>query len=119
MFGCVTNRPNASAVPPSPADTAVRSKPEVALIVQNPKYIFSIHPREMEKSHKRIAETRTRMPQRIQVPGDTVDKTQMPAAGCAATICRTAISKKITECTSATMARLRLVRIENPPLLGS
>jgi hypothetical protein len=50
------------------------------------EYIFSIHPREMEKSHKRIAETRARMPQRIQVPGDTVNKTQMPAAGCAATI---------------------------------
>jgi hypothetical protein len=38
----------------------------------------------------------------------------MPAAGVAATICRAATRRNTTECTSATMARLRLVRMENP-----
>ncbi len=63
-----------------------------------------------------MAETIVKMPQRIHVPRDTVDATQRPAAGLAATICRTAISRNTTECTSATMARLRLVRMENPPM---
>jgi len=63
-----------------------------------------------------MAETMARIPQRIHVPRETVDTTQMPATGLAATICRTAISRNTTECTRATMARLRLVRIENPPM---
>jgi hypothetical protein len=58
-----------------------------------------------------------KIPQRIQVPRDTVDDTQIPAAGFAAIICRTAIRRNTTECTSATTARLRLVRMENPFML--
>ena len=57
-----------------------------------------------------------KIPQRIHVPLDTVDATQMPAAGLAATICLTAISRNTTECTRATMARLRVVSMENPPM---
>ena len=64
-----------------------------------------------------MAETMAKIPQRIQVPRETVDATQMPAEGCAATICLTAIRRNTTECTNATMARLRLVRMENPPML--
>ena len=55
-----------------------------------------------------------KIPQRIHVPGGTFEGIQMPLAGLAASICRTAISRNTTECTSATMARLRLVRMENP-----
>jgi hypothetical protein len=55
-----------------------------------------------------------KIPQRIHVPGGTFEGIQMPVAGLAATICRTAINKNTTECASATMARLRLVRMENP-----
>jgi len=58
-----------------------------------------------------------KIPQRTHVPRDTVDGTQMPAAELAATICRTAISRNTTECASATTARLRLVRMENPSML--
>ena len=65
-----------------------------------------------------MAETMVKTPQRIQVPRDTADATQMPAAGLAATICRSAISRNTTECTSATTARLRLVRMENPSMRG-
>ncbi len=57
-----------------------------------------------------------KIPQRIHVPGRTVDGNQMPEAGVAATICRTATTRNTTECTSATTARLRLVRMENPPM---
>jgi len=63
-----------------------------------------------------MAETMAKMPQRIHVPRDTVEGIQMPAAGLAATICRTAIRRNTTECASATTARLRLVRMENPPM---
>ena len=66
-----------------------------------------------------MAETMAKIPQRIHVPRDTVDATQMPPAGLAATICRTAISRNTTECASATIARLRLVRMENPPMLNT
>ncbi len=58
----------------------------------------------------------TKIPERIHVPLDTVDGTQMPAAGLAAIICRTAIRRNTTECASATRARLRLVRMENPSM---
>ncbi len=64
-----------------------------------------------------MVETTAKIPQRIHVPRETVDGSQMPAAGLAATICRTATSRNTMECTSATMARLRLVRMENPPML--
>ena len=37
-----------------------------------------------------------KIPQRIHVARDTVDPTQMPAAGLAATICRTAIRQNTT-----------------------
>ncbi len=63
-----------------------------------------------------MEETIAKMPQRIQVPGRTVEGNQTPAAGVAATICRTAIRRNTTECARATMARLRLVRMENPPI---
>jgi len=63
-----------------------------------------------------MAETMTKIPQRIHVPRDTVDGTQMPAAELAATICRTATKRNTTECASATTARLRFVRMENPPM---
>ena len=46
-----------------------------------------------------MEETMAKIPQRIHVPRETVDGTQMPAAGLAATICRTAISRNTTECT--------------------
>ena len=59
-----------------------------------------------------------KIPQRIHVPGCTVEGNQTPTAGVAATICRTAIRRNRTECTSATIARLRLVRMENPPMLN-
>ncbi len=67
-------------------------------------------------SHKRTAETIIKIPQRTHVPGRTVEDAQTPSAGVAATICRTAISRNTTECTRATIARLRLVRMENPPM---
>ena len=57
-----------------------------------------------------------KIPQRIQVLGRTVDAVQMPAERLAATICRTAIKRNTTECTSATTERLQLVRMENPPI---
>lgn len=57
------------------------------------------------------------MAQRIHVDRETVDGIQMPVAGLAATICRIAIRRNTTECTRATMARLRLVRMENPSML--
>ncbi len=65
-----------------------------------------------------MAETTVKIPQRVHVPRDTVDATQMPAAKLAATICRTAISRNTTECTKATTARLRLVRMENRSMRG-
>jgi hypothetical protein len=63
-----------------------------------------------------MEDTMVKIPQRIHVPRETVDGTQMPADGWAATICRTAIKRNTTECTKATMARLRFVRMENPPM---
>ncbi len=65
-----------------------------------------------------MAETMVKIPQRVHVPRDTEDAIQMPAAGLAANICRTAISRNTTECTSATTARLRLVRMENRSMRG-
>jgi hypothetical protein len=64
-----------------------------------------------------MEETMVKIPHRTQVPRDTVDDVQMPAAGLVATIWRTAISRNTTECASATTARLRLVRMENPSML--
>ncbi len=46
------------------------------------------------------------------MPGRTAEGSQIPAAGVEASIWRTAMSRNTTEWTSATMARLRLVRIE-------
>ena len=63
-----------------------------------------------------MEETTTKIPQRIHVPRDTVDGSQMPAAGRAANACRRATRRNTTECASATTARLRLVRMENPPM---
>src|SRR5208282_2515787 len=50
------------------------------------------------------------------MPGGTLEGCQTPATGEDATIWRTAMSRKTTECASATMARLRFVRMENPPI---
>jgi len=63
-----------------------------------------------------MVETMPNIPQRIQVPAETCDGTNTPAARVAVTIWRTAIERKTTECTSATMARLRLVRMEKGPM---
>ena len=70
----------------------------------------------MANSHSKIAETITKMEQRIQVPADTVAGDQIPAAGLAATIWRKAISRNTTEWTRATSARLRLVSMVNSPI---
>ena len=51
----------------------------------------------MTRSHKRIVETMAKIPHRIQVPRDTVEGIQMPAAGLAATICRTATTRNTSE----------------------
>lgn len=86
-------------------------QPRGALTVQSPKYPFSICPRETKYSHSRIDETIVKIPQRTQVLVDT-GVTQRPVAGLASIIWRIAIARKIAECTRATIARLRLVRIE-------
>ena len=65
-----------------------------------------------------MEDTTAKIPHRTQVPRDTEAATQTPAAGVAATICRTAISRNTTECTSATTARLRSVRMEYPLILS-
>jgi hypothetical protein len=44
-----------------------------------------------------MEETIAKVPQRIHVPGRTADVIQTPAAGAAATICRTAIRRNTKE----------------------
>lgn len=79
--------------------------------MQSPKYAFSIHPRETKYSHSKIDDTTVKIPHSTQVLVAT-GVTKRPVAGLAPIIWRIAIPRKIAECTSATIARLRLVRIE-------
>ena len=67
-----------------------------------------------------MEETMVKIPHRTQVPRDTVDDVQMPAAGLVATIWRTAISRNTTECASATTAydRIELVFSLAPALVS-
>jgi hypothetical protein len=57
--------------------------------------------REITNSHSRIVETKAETPQSIHVLMDTMDGTQMPAAGLAAIICRITLYtdwKNVTGC---------------------
>ena len=71
----------------------------------------------MANSQSRIADTIAKIEQRIQVPVDTVEGNQIPAAGLAAIIWRKAMSRNTTECTRAIRARLRLVNMVNSSML--
>src|ERR1700735_4651767 len=63
-----------------------------------------------------MADTIAKIPHRIHVLRDTGEASQIPEAGLTTTICRKATKRNTTECTSATMARLRLVKMENSPI---
>jgi len=56
-------------------------------------------------------------PHRIHVPSGTLAGDQIPAAVLGTNICCSAIKRNTAECTNATMARLRFVRMENPPMM--
>jgi hypothetical protein len=45
-------------------------RPEVALMLQNPKWIFFIHPREITRCHKRMEAKAAKIPHRSTCPRD-------------------------------------------------
>jgi hypothetical protein len=68
-----------------------------------------------------MAETAVKIPHMSHVPRALLagEASEIPAAGRANTIWQKAITRKTMECTSATSARLRLVRMENSSILSS